>query len=279
MPFLDLVTGVRLHYRDCGAGEPLLFLGGFAATVDTWNYAVLDLQDSYRCVSVDLRGHGKSDKPASAYTYDEMCGDLQALLAGLGLRRVTLVGWSMGAAVALKYVTACDERIARLVMVAPATPRFTRTPTEPYGLDDAGAAATLEGIRRRFPETMADFADANFHRTDLEATKAWMLSQWLELPAYAAYAYTRTLIAEDLREHVARVAIPTAMFHGRHDTICDPGWVEYMAARIPGARTVWFENSSHALMLEEPDRFSEELRAFLNSAGAERPLDVGELAP
>jgi non-heme chloroperoxidase len=167
--------------------------------------------------------------------------------------------------VALKYATEHHDsgRVARLVMVAPATPRFTRTATEPYGLDEAAAATTLEGIRRRFPETMAEFADANFHRTDLEATKAWMLAQWLELPAYAAYAYMRTLLEEDLRGHVARVSIPTALFHVRHDAICDAGWVEYMAARIPGARVVWFEESAHALMVEEPDKFSRELRAFV----------------
>jgi non-heme chloroperoxidase len=264
MPFLDLSTGIRMHYRDGGSGEPILFVPGFAGTLDTWNYAVLDLQESHRCVCVDLRGHGLSDKPASTYSYDEMCGDVGAFVEALDLRGVTVVGWSMGAAVALKYATDfdADERVARIVMVGAAAPRFTRTATEPYGLDDAAAAATLEGIRRSYPETMAAFADANFHRTDMEATKAWMLSQWLTLPAYAAYAYMRTLLAEDLREHVGRLAVPTALFHGRHDGVCDAGWIEYMADRIDGARLVWFEQSSHSLMVEEPDKFSAELAAF-----------------
>jgi non-heme chloroperoxidase len=65
MPFMELPTGVRMHYRDCGSGAPILFLPGFAATLDTWNYAVLDLHDRFRCVCVDLRGHGASDKPVS----------------------------------------------------------------------------------------------------------------------------------------------------------------------------------------------------------------------
>ncbi len=264
MPFVELATGIRMHYREGGSGAPILFLPGFAATVETWSYALLDLQDRFRCVCVDLRGHGASDKPLSGYAYDDMCADVGALLRALDLDEVTLVGWSMGAGVALKYATECDGegRVARLVLVSPATPRFTRTAAEPYGLDDASAAATLEGIRRRLPETMAAFAEANFHRTDLEATKAWMLSTWLELPAYAAYAYMRTLLDEDLREHVARVTIPTALFHGRHDGVCDAGWVEYMAERIPGARVVWFEDSGHLPMIEEPDRFARELAAF-----------------
>jgi non-heme chloroperoxidase len=264
VPYLDLPTGIRMHYRDSGRGPAIVLLPGFAGTLETWDYAVLDLHERFRCVCPDLRGHGRSDKPATGYTYDQMSADVAALLAALDLRDVTLVGWSMGAALALKYITELDDdrRVARIATVGSAAPRYTRTREEPYGVDDATAAATLEGIRRSYPETLAAFADANFHRTDLEPTKAWMLSLWQTLPAYAAYAYMRTLIEEDLRAHVARVAIPTALFHGRHDRVCDPRWSEYMAARIPGARLVWFDGSGHLPMLEEPDKFSRELAAF-----------------
>jgi pimeloyl-ACP methyl ester carboxylesterase len=273
MPFAELSTGIRMHYRDTGTGDPIVFLPGFAATLETWSYAVLDLHERHRCVCVDLRGHGLSDKPASAYSYEEMCDDVGALLRALDLRDVTLVGWSMGAGIALRYAVQADAeaRVARMVMVAPATPRFTRTATEPYGLTEEAAAETLEGLRRSYPETMAAFAESNFHRTDMETTKAWLLSQWLTLPAYAGYAYMRTLIESDLRDLVGRVTIPTALFHGRHDGICDGGWVEWMAARIPGARVVWFAGSAHALMVEEPDRFSRELARFVD----ETPLRRG----
>ncbi len=265
MSYIDLETGIRMHYRDGGTGKPILFVPGFSATVDTWNYAVLDLHNRYRCICVDLRGHGLSDKPYSDYTYDEMCRDLQAFLKALDLRDVTFVGWSMGSGVGLKYVADFnkDRRVTKLVMVAPATPRFKQTETEPFGMDEATAAATLEVIRRSFPETMAGFKAANFHRTDLPATQDWFLSTWLNLPAYAAYKYFRTLITEDLRDRLEKVDIPTAIFHGRHDQVCHPGWAEYMVKRIKDCRIVWFENSGHALMVEEPDRFSQELAEFV----------------
>lgn len=265
MPFIDLKTNVRLHYRDGGTGKPILFIAGFSATVDTWNYAVLDLHNRYRCICLDLRGHGLSDKPYSTYTYDEMCGDVHAFLNALDLRDVTLVGWSMGAGVGLKYVTGfnTDERVTSFVMVGPATPRFTQTATEPYGMDEATASASLEGIRRGFPETMAAFSGANFHRTDMEATKQWFLSTWLTMPAYAAYRYFKTLVEEDLRDCLSQVKLPTAIFHGRHDAVSHSGWSEYMVARIPSSHIVWFENSGHALMVEEPDKFSQALVAFI----------------
>ena len=265
MPFIDLDTGIRMHYRDDGRGQPIVFVPGYSATLDTWNYAILDLHDRYRCVTMDMRGHGATDKPCSEYSYDEMCGDLQSLLRKLDLRNVTLLGWSMGAGVSLKYVTGWDDeqRVARLVLVSAATPRFKQTPTEPFGLDEPTAAATLEAVRRSFPETMAGFKAANFHRTDLPATMDWFLAMWLTQPAYVAYKYFRTLLEEDLRDRVEQVKVPTALFHGRHDLVSHPGWAEYMVARIPEARMVWFENSGHALMVEEPDKFSHELAAFV----------------
>ena len=265
MPFVELDTGIRMHYRDGGTGRPILFVPGFSATLDTWNYQVLDLHQRFRCVCVDLRGHGASDKPYSEYSYDEMCGDLRALLAALDLRDVTLVGWSMGAGVGLNYVTRFnqDGRVSKLAMVGPATPRFTRTDAEPYGMDDATAAGTLEAVRRGFPETMAAFSGANFHRTDMDATRAWFLSMWLTMPAYAGYKYLSTLMREDLRDRLAEVKLPLLICHGRHDQVCHPGWAEYMAERVPDARLVWFENSGHALMVEEPDKLSEELARFV----------------
>ncbi len=264
MPFVDLETGIRMHYRDGGRGKPILFIPGLSATLDTWNGQVLDLHERYQCVCVDLRGHGDSDKPYSEYTYDEMCGDLRAFLKALDLHDVTLVGWSMGAGVGLKYVTDFDTegRVTRLAMVGPATPRFKRTDNEPYGLDEAAAAASLEGMKYGVPEVMAAFSGLNFHRTDMEATRVWFLSMWLKMPSYVGYKYFRSLLTEDLRDRLSRVNMPVLICHGRHDQVCNPGWSEYMAARIPGARLVWFENSGHALMVEEPGKLSREIAAF-----------------
>ncbi len=262
MPWVDLRTGIRMHYRDGGRGKPILFVPGYSATVDTWNYAVLDLHGRYRCICVDLRGHGESDKPYSEYTYDEMCGDLQAFVETLDLKDVTLVGWSMGAGVGLKYVTRFnpDRRVTRLVMVAPATPRFVRTDSEPFGMTPEEAEGALEGIRRGLPEVMAAFADRNFKRTDMQATQTWFLySHWLRMPAYVGYKYFKTLITEDLRELVGEVDLPVLICHSRDDQVCHWGWVEYMAQRLRDCRVVWFENSGHALMVEEPDRFSQVL--------------------
>lgn len=265
MPFIKLDTGIRMHYQDEGEGKPVLFVPGLAATLDTWNYQVHDLHDRFRCICVDLRGHGDSDKPFSDYTYNEMCGDLQALLIALDLNDVALVGWSAGAGVGLNYVTGFnnDGRVTQLAMVGPATPKFLSTQTEPFGVDAETAEGTLEAMRASLPEVMSAFAVANFHRSNMEATANWFLSLWLKTPAYVACRYFKTLMHEDLRDRLGQVKLPTLICHGRHDQVCHSGWSEYMVSRIPNCSLVWFEESGHALMVEEPERLSQELANFL----------------
>ncbi len=265
MSFIDLETGIRLHYRDTGSGKPILFVPGLAATLDSWNYQVAALHDRFRCLSVDLRGHGDSDKPCSEYSFDEICTDLQAMIKLLDLQDLTLVCWSAGAGVGLNYVTGFnnDCRVSSLVMVGPATPRFLCTQTEPFGTDPETALATLEAMRVALPEVLTAFAEANFHRSDMKATANWFLSLWLKTPVHVACQFFKSLMYEDLRDRLHKVKLPTLICHGRHDQVCDPRWSEYMATRIEDSSLVWFENSGHALMVEEPDKLSYELATFL----------------
>lgn len=124
--------------------------------------------------------------------------------------------------------------MSKLVFVGGATPRFKQSDTEPYGMDEATATASLEAMRGSLPETMAQFSGLNFHRSDLDATRQWFLSLWLKMPAYVGYRYFNTLLEVDLRDRLGEVDLPTLILHGRHDQVCDPRWAEYMAERIDG---------------------------------------------
>ena len=101
-----------------------------------------------------------------------------------------------------------------------------------------------------------------FHRTDLETTKQWILSINLKVPSYVGHSSLEALRDEDLRPKLGQMRTPTALFVGRHDQICDPRWAQWMAARIPGAQTFWYENSGHSPHWEDRDQFSRELAAF-----------------
>ncbi len=238
----------------------------FFQGVDIWNYQMLDLAERYRCIAVDLRGGGDSDKPFSDYTFEEWCADLRALIRHLELPEVALVGWSAGGGIALRYVLDFDHEdlVSHLVMVGAVAPSFTQTETEPFGFDKDAAAEALEGIRRSWPETLAAMSETGFHRPDrFEITGDWLLHETLKTPSYVAHKLFSTMLELDLRDRLGEVDIPTLILHGRHDQTSDPRWAEYMKDRIEGSKVVWLEESAHYPMIEEPDKLSNEIAAFV----------------
>jgi len=262
MPYLTAPDGAQLLYLDAGQGKPIVFVHGYGSSHECWNYQVQALHDRYRCVALTLRGHGESDKPVSRYTYEEFCGDLEALVKQLGLADVTLVGWSMGAAIVLHYLLDFGLGATKAVFAAPATPRVTSTATEPFGMSLEEAEGIAKLVHTQAPETLAALCQSSFFR-DLPATRAWFANIAMRMPVYAQVPTYRQMLDLDLRARLAEVAVPTAVLHGRHDEVCDPRWGEYLAEHLPNSRIVFFEGSGHALMVEEPDRFSAELAAFV----------------
>jgi pimeloyl-ACP methyl ester carboxylesterase len=109
--------GVRLSYLDWGGGgEPIVFLHGGALTAHTWDLVCIGLRDTYRCISLDMRGHGDSEW-SDDYRIDTAAGDVAALLTSLSIERSHLVGMSLGGNVAAHFAGAHPERASSLTLV------------------------------------------------------------------------------------------------------------------------------------------------------------------
>src|SRR5262245_32352409 len=146
-PYMRTRDGQSLFYKDWGRGAPMVFLAAWALPSDMWDYQMVPLSEQgRRCVAYDRRGHGKSSHPGGGYDYDVLADDLAAVLDGLDLREVTLVGMSMAAGEMVRYVTRHGtRRIARLAFVATAA-----TPFRTMTADNTGAvpAERIEPFRR-----------------------------------------------------------------------------------------------------------------------------------
>jgi pimeloyl-ACP methyl ester carboxylesterase len=90
---------------------------GWTMDHELWDRQVTAFAPSYRCVTVDLRGHGSSSKPVDGYGYEEHVEDLHELLGALDLRHATLVGSSMGGAIAIQLAAVHPERVVQVVTV------------------------------------------------------------------------------------------------------------------------------------------------------------------
>lgn len=108
---------LSINYRCAGEGRDVILIHGLAANHAFWHFDVLlPLAKSYRLTVYDLRGHGRSNMPPSAYTSADMAGDLGLLLDHLQIQQADLVGHSFGGVVALHYATMHPERVRSLTI-------------------------------------------------------------------------------------------------------------------------------------------------------------------
>lgn len=221
-----------------------------------------------RVIGITLRGFGKSDKPYGNYDYEVFAMDIKTVLEKLELQGAVLGGFSMGGAVALYYTARFKAaHINKLALFGAAAPIWTQRPDYPFGISREDAQQLIALSRLDRPKLYEDFGKIfSANETSVSPGMAAWLGQinWEASP----YAATQCLIAlkeTDLRPQLAEIDLPTAIFHGRYDKICDYQLAEQMQQGIKGSYIVTFEHSGHALFIEEMKKFNQELERFIVS--------------
>lgn len=261
MPFADMADGASLYYEDLGAGPPLVFVPGYSGSSEIWMYQILHLAAEFRCIVYDPRGHGKSDKPVETYSMEVMARDLHDLLRQLDVVDPVLVGWSMGGAICAEYVLEFGD-VAGMVLVAPTLPRFTQTPEHPFGMADSDYDSFIERESTFTPEFRATQFAANFFRSELRASADWLTRLSMAMPPHVGVAYMKVLRNLDYSSRLPQIDCPILICHSIHDRVCDPRWTEVIAATQRNVDVAWYRESGHALMLEEGERLSKDIRMF-----------------
>lgn len=278
---VEIADNILLHIRDWGRGKTIVFIPGWPFGHEMFEYQFTQLpQHGYRCIGVSMRGFGKSSKPWGEYTYDVFADDLQSVLQSMDLGNVTLVGFSMGGAIALRYMARHKgDRIAKLVLCGAAAPCFTTRPGFPFGIEPETVDRFIELCLSDRAKLNADFGNIFFKDSTAVSPQLldWFQSLGMEASPHATSACLAILRDSDLREDIPSVNVPTVLFHGLHDQICPFELAETMTAPseailagaelaaggIRGAKLIRFENSGHALFYEERDKFNVELIKFI----------------
>ncbi len=142
------VGGIELHIREYERdGEPVIFLHSGGGNLVMWQGVVPYFQKDYRLVLVDLRGHGRSDKPPTGYHIDDMAGDVVGIMAHLKLDQAYIVGSSLGAEVGLGLAANYPERVRSLVCAGALYSEYG-----PYGIWDGSEAEFKENVARQLAE-------------------------------------------------------------------------------------------------------------------------------
>jgi pimeloyl-ACP methyl ester carboxylesterase len=121
--FID-IDGRRAHYVDAGTGEPIVLLHGWNGSTFDMRYAIPELAQQHRVIALDLLGYGYSARPADGdYSIGGQVEFVRGVMDGLGIARATVLGHSMGGAIATQLALRYPDRVERLVLVSSATVR------------------------------------------------------------------------------------------------------------------------------------------------------------
>ncbi len=231
---------VRLSVIDAGrspAERTLFFIHGFGGFAMQWEQQLIEFADRSRVVALDLRGHGLSDRPASAYTVDELLGDIERVVDALHLPpKFSLLGHSFGGALAATYAVKHPERIDRLVLVSTSVD-FELTPFIKFAFQLPVALA--EPIRAMFPKALAAPAFV------LKAMYHNALSKWKG------------------NEVLPRIQAPVLVIIGHRDIVFKPSAYDAVPDRVPGAQVAKIPVSAHLVQLERPDAVNRAIERFL----------------
>lgn len=251
MPTFTSFDGLTLAYHDEGDGAPVVLLHGFAADTNL-NYVrsgVFDLllDEGYRVIALDSRGHGLSEKPhdPAAYGDDAMRRDVQALLDELGIERCVIVGYSMGAAVTLRVVMTDARPVAVALLGAGESMADKQGGTERRtSMAEAFRADDVEALPARV-RAFREMADAI--RADRVALGALLDAPW-----------------PDTATGLDEVAVPVIVICGVDDD--EVGSPDVLAAQLPAAEVVLVPGD-HFTANSTP-QLHEALIAFLGRVGS-----------
>lgn len=272
MARVALPTGVALEVEEFGSGPTVLLVPGGAMTHRVWDHQVAALQRRYRTLAVDVRGSGASDKPASGYSVDLFAADIAAVIETLALERPVVVGHGLGSHVALRLAATRPELVTGLAL-ASAAPWFVGERRDAAGGFPGELWQRMQGgAARNRAQADLDLIDgAFFHGEPSEGTRLWCLGMAAEWPLAVFSQLAETLHDLDHRDALASIDVPVLLLHGRHDEKTRYDGATYLLEHLPRARLVTLEDSAHCPHLEEPDAFTEALRAFLDEVtGAAR---------
>jgi pimeloyl-ACP methyl ester carboxylesterase len=233
------VNGAAIWYAMFGSGPPVVLLHGGLANSNYWGHQVPVLAQKYQVIVIDSRGHGRSTRDARPYTYEQMAGDVRAVMDHLRIDRAALAGWSDGACTALILADQTPARAAGVFFFAC---NMDPSGTRPFEFTPI--------LGRCISRHKADYVRLSATPDDFEAfSEAVSLMQSTQ-PNYSA-------------SDLARIRVPVTIVHSEYDEFIKREHAEYLARSIPNATYVFLPGVSHFAPLQRPEQFNAALLGFL----------------
>lgn len=273
MSIITTQDGTGIFYKDWGArdAQPVVFSHGWPLSADAWDGQMLFLlEQGYRVIAHDRRGHGRSDQPATGNDMDTYADDLAAVIEALNLKDAILVGHSTGGGEIAHYVGRHGTaRVAKMVLVSAVPPRMAKSEAYPNGLP----LDVFDGIRKGVADNRAQFyidltlPFYGFNRDGAAVSEGLRRNFWRQGMAGSMlghYLCIHEFSEVDYTDDLKAIDVPTLVIHGSDDQIVPIGNAGELSAKIvKDAVFHIYEGAPHGLAETHADRLNADLLAFI----------------
>lgn len=265
--YVKLPNGQRIHYLDQGQGPVVVFLHGSGSGASGYsnfkgNYPQL-LEQGYRVILPDLLGFGYSDKPADIeYPLDLFVECVKQTLDHIGVEKCTLVGNSLGGAVALKFALDYPRQVEKLVLMAPGgledQPDYFKMP---------GMAHVAQVFMSPEPVTPARLRElfVKAFVVDPACVDGALVEERWQLMQLQNPQVMRAMKVPNLSARLGEIKCPALALWGINEQIMPETGILKLAKGVPDLRLVTVPHCGHWVMIEHRELFNRLVLDFLKN--------------
>jgi non-heme chloroperoxidase len=274
MPSITTSDGTEIFYKDWGTGQPIVFSHGWPLSADDWDTQMLFfLQQGYRVIAHDRRGHGRSTQTSGGHDMDHYAADLAALTKHLDLKDAVHVGHSTGGGEVVAYLGRHGEsRVAKAAIISAVPPLMVKTAANPDGLPTAvfdDLQAQLAANRSNFYRALPEGPFYGYNRPGAKPSEAIIANWWRQGMMGGAKAHYDGIVAfsqTDFTEDLKKITVPVLVMHSEDDQI-----VPYVASGPLSAKLLkngtlkTYKDFPHGMPTTHADVINADLLAFIKS--------------
>jgi 3-oxoadipate enol-lactonase len=257
-------SNIEINYEQQGSGEPLILIPYLSAEHACYAFQVPEFAKHFTCISFDPRGTGESEDPGTPYTIATLADDVAEFMRALGIERAHIFGMSMGAATGLRLAAKYPEKVISLSLHSPWTKSddFIRTTVKSWQVLAKALNSVAEMVVLGIfpwcltPELYASKPDYVKGLADFVRSR----------PAQSVQSFLRqsnAVMEHDVSGVLNRITVPTQVTFGKYDMVTSTRFAQPLKAEIPHSEVFVFENSAHAALYEETEKFNEKTLEFL----------------
>jgi pimeloyl-ACP methyl ester carboxylesterase len=267
------LSGVNLHYVEAGKGPALLFLHGLGGSWRDWSANIPAFAATHQVMAIDFPGFGESDKPEVKYSIEWFTDIVESFFREKQLKRVNVIGHSMGALVALDLAARLNSRVGKLVVmdvvgVGDKSQFISYAMTKKIMGPETRWESFEKFLQEEFRAMVDSFIKDQKPKTAREFFESVPKNPFTGnpfLPMTPNVQLTASILDFDIRPKLAAIRQPTLILWGGKDPVAPPQDASFLYKEIRHATLILFPNSGHSPMREHPPLFNQELRKFLQA--------------